>query len=98
MLEVKGHPDDLDLRARVQGDDGRWISTAWHPTGAVTGWIELEWRRSLEGLDDGFLEVRHEGTAVLGIDAVDNDGAALTAVAVAELKGDLVVLEISELE
>ena len=43
-------------------------------------------------------EFRHEGTAVLGIDAVDNDGAALTAVAVAELKGDLVVLEISELE
>ena len=76
------------------GDDLRWVPTDWHAIGSVTGLFELEWQRSLEDLDDGSLAIRHEGRTILTIDGIDNDREALDAVAVAELEGERVVVDL----
>ncbi len=95
LLETKGDSEEPMIRARVVLDDGSRANTGWRAVAPLVGWIELNWRRALTDLEDGFLEVRHDGLLILELTGLDNDHSTLSALVWAELKGQSALQELN---
>ena len=94
-VEARGRPAQPAIRVETRADDGRWARTTWRPLETAPGWFDLWWRRSLEDLTDGAIEVRNDGSVVLALEDLNNHGSAVSALKVAELKGRSAVREVS---
>ncbi len=47
----------------------------------------MSWRRALADLNDGYFEIRHDGSLVLELPELDNDRSTVSALAWTELDG-----------
>ncbi len=94
-VEARGRPAQPAIRVETRTDDGRWARTAWRSLETAPGWFDLWWRRSLEDLTDGAIEVRNDGSVVLALEDLNNHGSAVSALEVAELNGRSAVRELS---
>ena len=94
-VEARGRPAQPAIRVETRTDDGHRATTAWRALETAPGWFDLWWRRSLDDLKDGAIEVRNDGSVVLAIDDLNNHGSAVSALEVAELNGRSAVRELS---
>jgi len=94
-LEIRGNPEHPAIRAQALLDDGSRADTGWRAVGPLTGWLNVSWRRALVDLDDGSLEIRHDGLLVLELTGLDNDRSTVSALAWTELDGRPVMEELN---
>jgi len=94
-LEMRGNPRNRAIRAHARLDDGTWADTDWRTVGPLVGWLELSWRRAMEDLHDGLLEIRHDGSLVLDLSDLDNDRSPVSALAWAEKEGRAALEELN---